>query len=63
MSTETHPGHVLGMYNLAYMHATGRGVPRLCEVANALYKNVAERGEWAKTFEDAYLAYEVHTSV
>ena len=31
----------------------GRRVPRSCEMAVDLYKNVAERGQWARFFMQA----------
>lgn len=47
-------GHILAIYNLAQMHAKGLGVLQSCNFAMALFKNVAERGRWAKRFMDAY---------
>ena len=51
-------GHVLAMYHLGMMHATGTGVLRNCEQAVGLFKNVAERGHWTQQFADAYDAYD-----
>lgn len=46
------------MYSLGEMHATGTGTSRNCELATGLFKNVAERGIWAKMLTQAYDAYE-----
>ena len=50
---------MLGIYNLALMHALGLGTRRNCEIASGLFKNVAERGHWGTLFQQAYEAYEV----
>jgi SEL1 protein len=50
-------GHVLGYYNLAQMHTSGTGVMRNCHTATDLFKNVAERGQTASIFMEAYTAY------
>lgn len=41
------------MYSLGMIHATGTGTSRNCELAAGLFKNVAERGSWAKLFSMA----------
>jgi SEL1 protein len=51
-------GHILALYNLAYMHASGIGVTRSCSLATEMLKNVAERGRWAERFMDAFTKYQ-----
>jgi SEL1 protein len=51
-------GHILALYNLAYMHAAGIGVTRSCSLATEMLKNVAERGRWSERFMDAFNKYQ-----
>lgn len=57
-SLSAQQGNVLAMYNLGIIHANGIGTSRNCEIANGLFKNVAERGSWSKMFGQAYDIYE-----
>ncbi|XP_067942796.1 protein sel-1 homolog 1-like [Watersipora subatra] len=50
-------GNVLGLFNLAQMHAAGMGVMRSCHIAVELYKNVAERGPWSKLLMEGFDFY------
>jgi TPR repeat protein len=50
-------GHILAIYNLAQMHATGTGMMRSCTAAVELYKSVAERGRWGLLLADAHNDY------
>lgn len=50
-------GHVLALYNLAQMHATGTGMMRSCPTAVELLKNVAERGKWSDQLMMAHNDY------
>ena len=47
-------GHILAIYNLAQMHATGTGMMRSCTAAVELYKTVAERGRWGILLAEAH---------
>jgi TPR repeat protein len=47
-------GHILAIYNLAQMHATGTGMMRSCTAAVELYKSVAERGRWGLLLAEAH---------
>jgi len=47
-------GHILAIYNLAQMHATGTGMMRSCTAAVELYKTVAERGKWGLLLAEAH---------
>lgn len=51
-------GHILAIYNLAQMHATGTGMMRSCTAAVELYKSVAERGRWGLLLSEAYTHYQ-----
>lgn len=50
-------GHILALYNLAQMHATGIGMARSCPAAVELLKKVAERGKWSDQLMVAYTDY------
>ncbi|CAJ0628656.1 166_t:CDS:10, partial [Entrophospora sp. SA101] len=50
--------HLLAHYYLAEMYSQGLGVEQSCTTAAALYKNVAERGDWLHSpFPEAHKAY------
>lgn len=52
-------GHILALYNLGFMHASGTGLTtRSCSLATEMLKNVAERGRWAERFMDAFSKYQ-----
>ena len=51
-------GHILAIYNLAQMHATGTGMMRSCTAAVELYKTVAERGRWGILLAEALNDYQ-----
>ena len=52
-SRQTAGPRVYALHLHARMNALGIGTPRSCSSAVALYKQVAERGEWVEALEDA----------
>jgi len=53
-------GHILAIYNLAQMHATGTGMMRSCTAAVELYKSVSERGRWGLLLAEAHFDHQEH---
>lgn len=60
-SMASQAGHLLAIYKLAEVHATGTGVLRSCQTAVELYKTVAERGRWSELLMDAHSDYWGHS--